>query len=154
VSRLSAPLLYEALALIYIRLRDPQDAYNAAVSAQFMEPLSADPYLLMGSALSDEGLNEDATIKFLEGSIVAHDDKFMPLIRSIYASGLDRDKCAFINTEGQPTLNYSCPIVHRDICKASGEMILALIGRKQADLADKTKKRALTEYKCTPGELR
>jgi len=153
IEQFGAPLLYESLSLVYLRLGDAKDAYNAASSSQYMDMSSSDSYLLMGQSLLEQGQKEDAAVKILEGSIVSGNAAFFPLLQQIYKSGLDPAGCAFTSSAAGATLNNSCAVVHRDICKASAEIIADYLSHRLSTQADMTRRRALDTYACTTEEM-
>jgi tetratricopeptide (TPR) repeat protein len=147
------PLLYDGLAVTYLRLGDSKDAYDAAVYARLLAPQIPDTYILIGEALSTSGRKKDAAVSFMEGMLVTGDQRFFPLLQSQYRSGLDPAGCSFVQTANGPAINYSCEAVHNSVCGASAELTRVFLQGHQHDLAVALKNKALGQFGCSPEKL-
>ncbi len=147
------PQLYDRLGLIYLRFGKSQDAYDAAVYARLLSPQTPDAYIVMGKTLILSNRKEDAAVALMEGLLVTGDPKFVPLLQSVYQSGLDPQGCAFTQTAKGPFLNNSCEPVHKAICKASSELMTFFGQTQHQSLADAAKNKALLQFKCSSDEL-
>jgi tetratricopeptide (TPR) repeat protein len=153
ITPIGIPALYYYLALTHLRLGDNEEAYNAAAYARLLSPDYADAYHVMGESLLSANRNEDAAIALIEGLLITADPKLFPLVQSAYNSGLDSKNCAFIQTPGGPSFNFSCEIVHNDVCKASAELVKVLLQNEQPAPADEFKKKALVQFKCSASPM-
>jgi tetratricopeptide (TPR) repeat protein len=147
------PLLYESLAMTYFRLGDNQEAYDAAAFARLLSPQYVNAYAVMGEALFAENRKEDAAISLTEGSLATGDPNLLRLLQNAYNSGIDPKGCSFMQTGNGPLLNNSCEVVHKDICKASSELIRVLLQDQQLGFADDVKNKALVRFECSADEL-
>ncbi len=147
------PLLYESLAMTYFRLGDNQEAYDAAAFARLLSPQYVNAYAVMGEALFAENRKEDAAISLIEGSLATGDPNLLRLLQNAYNSGIDPKGCSFMQTGNGPLLNNSCEVVHKDICKASSELIRVLLQDQQLGFADDVKNKALVRFECSADEL-
>jgi protein O-mannosyl-transferase len=142
--------LHYWLAQAHMRLGENQQAYDAASYARMLSPQYTDAYHMMGVALLAARNNEAAAVSLIEGLLVTADPKLFPLVQTAYDSSLDSKNCAFVQTPGGPSFNFSCEIVHNDVCKASSELINVLVQDQQQPLADAFKKKALVDFACSP----
>lgn len=145
--------LYYALAVTYLRLGEYQDAYNAAAYTRLLSPQYANAYQVMTESLLLANRNEDAAVSSIEGLLITADPRLFPLVQKAYNTGLDSKDCAFIQTPGGLSFNFSCEIVHNDICKASSEVIKVLSQNQLSAAADEFKRKALVGYRCSPSLL-
>jgi hypothetical protein len=124
--------------------------FEAASYARMLAPQYTDAYQVMGEALLLANRDEEAAISLIEGLLITADPKLFPLVQKAYGGGLDSKDCAFIQTPGGPSFNFSCEIVHNDLCKASDELIKTLVRAQQPVLAGEVKNRAQqSDLRCS-----
>lgn len=145
--------LYYGLAVAHLRLGEYQEAYNSASYTRSLFPQYANAYQVMGESLLSENRNEDAAVSLIEGLLITADPKLFPLVQRAYESGIDSKDCAFIQTPTGPSFNFSCEIVHNDVCKASAELVNVLLQDRQRDIADEFRKKALANFRCSSSQL-
>ncbi len=110
--------LYRLISAVEMRFGEMQPALDQAVYALNLEPYSVPAYLQLGDVLLRSGRAEDAAVTLLEGEIVTKDPVLTEQLGRLYRSGLDPQGCALVKNQGQWTLNLSCGVVRRHICKA------------------------------------
>jgi tetratricopeptide (TPR) repeat protein len=144
------PQLYKELVLTYLRLGDTQNAYSAAVQARLLDPDNAD-YGLLSAILSASNRKDEAAIALIEGFMVTRNGDLMAQLHGIYAGGLDSKGCGFVETTGGPRLNYSCEVVHSEICKASSELGDIYRKNQRPETVFNIERRATEEFRCPHG---
>jgi hypothetical protein len=147
------PKLYEQLAITYVRLREFQDAYDAAIQSRSLDPSELQNYLIIGQQLVREGRKDDAAIAYVEGTLVSGSGRFLGPLEALYRSGIDPAGCAIRQSPGGDLLNTECSPVHVEICRASAELIDLYRHNLRQDLADATKSKATTQYACGADQL-
>lgn len=148
------PQVHERLALAYLRLGKPQQAYDAAVYARELAPLHLDAYIFLAEALFALNRKEEAAVALMEGLLMSGDKKFLPLLQTVYESGLDPSGCSIRKTGEGALLDNACQPVHNEICKASAGLMNIFAQDKHQDLADAMKQKALVVFQCKPEDLR
>lgn len=144
--------LYYALAADEIRLGKNDEAVTAASYSAMLAPQFPDAYVALGDALFAENRKEDAAISLMEGFLISGDRKFVPLLHTVYSSGIDAKGCSY--TGGSQFPNPSCELVHSDYCKASSRLIQRLLDARQPSLASNIKDNATQQTGCSPDELK
>lgn len=60
-------------------------------------------------------------------------------------------QCVRENGQGQALLDYSCPAVHTDVCRANVSLVETLVGAKQTDVAIEIARGSARVFGCDPG---
>jgi hypothetical protein len=101
-----------------MRFGEMQPALDQAVYALNLAPFSVPAYMQLGDVFLHSARAEDAAVTLMEGEIVTKDPILTEQLVRLYRSGLDPQGCAVVKNQGQWTLNLSCEVVRRHICKA------------------------------------
>jgi hypothetical protein len=87
----------------------------------------------------------------MTGFMVSGDSTLRTALLSLYAAGLDPDRCAAKeNDRGITILNDGCAIVHRHLCAASAAAGAIYDKAGNADLAASVRANAVTQFGCGP----
>jgi protein O-mannosyl-transferase len=141
------PQLYQELALTYVRLGDFPNALDAANETRLLSPERSDYELLSGLLLA-ANRKDDAAIALVEGLLMTRNNALLPRLQSLYASGLDPSGCGFLQTATGPKLNFSCEMVHNEMCKASTELADIFKKNQKPDEVANLKRQATEEFGC------
>ncbi len=145
--------LYEQLGRVHMKLREPQQAYEAAVHARQLAPRAAGTSLLTAEALIALGRKEESGIALMTGLLATGNKDFLAPLNYLYQSGLDPQGCAFQQTPSGPFLNNGCQPVHDQICKAYAELIQIDQSNAQRELVEEDRSRAVGQYGCSSSVL-
>jgi protein O-mannosyl-transferase len=152
IAPLGLPQMYQELALTYMRLGDLPNALVAASQTRLLSPERSD-YELLSGLLFAANRKDEAAIALIEGLLMTRNAEFFPRLRSLYASGLDPTGCGFVQTANGPRLNYSCEVVHNELCKASAELMDIFKQNQKPDVVADLRRQAADQFGClgTPG---
>ena len=128
-----------AISGIQLKLGDPQQALDAALAAQRMNPADAESYRRLSAAYLTAGRPDDAAVALIEGALVTSDQELRREAMRLYREGLDPQGCAIKPGPYGPAIDPSCPVVQRHLCAASAAalQVYARLGRQ--DLVEKLK---------------
>ncbi|MFZ0818668.1 MAG: hypothetical protein WAM91_01260 [Candidatus Acidiferrales bacterium] len=146
--------LYQELALTYLRLGDPQKAYDAALHAQLLAPSAAETHLLMANILFEAKRPIDGVGAMVQAYLITTSPGVLQSLDKVFKMGFDPQGCAIAQGPNGPYLNNSCAPVHTIICAASENLVNAYNESRQPDEAVSIRNRALSEYGCTQESLR
>ena len=99
--------LYYGLAVTYLRFGEYKDAYDAAAYTRLLSPQYANAYHVMSESLLLANRNEFAAVSSIEGLLITSDPTLFSLVQKAYSTGLDSNDCAFMQTHGGPSFNFS-----------------------------------------------
>jgi hypothetical protein len=153
IAPIGLPALYDRLAWTYVRQANYPAAYDAAKYAQLLSPERGTTYIVMGQALLAANRKEDAAVSLMEGLLVSGDRMFLPLIQTVYKSGLDPNSCAIAKTGSGLFLDNACAPVHENICKGYADLIKVFLEDQRQAMADSVRSRAMNQFGCSAGEL-
>jgi tetratricopeptide (TPR) repeat protein len=108
---------YRTLSGAWLRVSDTKKAYEAAVRARDLNPVSPDSYRSISDALRLSGRDDEAIAALMEGEMLTSDPSLAPEIVLIYRTRGDAG-CTLTQEPGGPEPNPACPIVHKSICAA------------------------------------
>ncbi len=147
------PQIYQQLGLSLIRLGEYDQAMEAFAYWRRVWPTEADAYRDIASILLVRNEREAATVELWKALLV---DKIkqetMNRLIELY-QWTDRDSCAVVLVQGQPTLNTDCPRVATHISRAYLELVQAFVKAHRYDLARKARDNAVRKYRCDPRPL-
>lgn len=141
--------LFRLISAVDLRFGDVPRALDRAVYALNLEPTSAPAFMQLADVLLHVSRAEDAAVTLLEGEIITKDPVITEQLVQLYRSGLDPQGCAVVGAQGHWTVNPSCEVVRRHLCKASAGAEKILTGAGRADLAASTQARFST-LQCGP----
>jgi tetratricopeptide (TPR) repeat protein len=140
--------LYLALGRTYLRLGDTQ---HAMVAWERGHSLESSPELLLelASLYKSNGEPAKAAAALVEALAVdpKRTDLIAPLV-DLYGQ-IDPDGCAVSRDAGGVSLNQDCPLVHRDLCSASHNVIGNFLRRGQQFEADSIRRVAEKDLGCS-----
>jgi protein O-mannosyl-transferase len=149
-----SPELYKQLSIAYMRLGDPQKAYDAASYGKQLDPSMAEVYAIMGQVLALQGRSEQAVQAFMEGLLASGQQRLMIPLSILYKSGLDPDGCAIQQSPNGMLLNPQCARVHKDVCYASADLANLYRRNTHDDLANELSSRAIEQFGCSPDQFK
>ena len=145
--------VYEQLSGIYLRLGDFPNAYDAAVHARLLEPAKVDNYIVIAQALAEQKQFQEAALVTMEALLASGDKNLMASLSGLYKTGIDSEGCAFQQTPQGPVLNPRCAPVHRDLCRASSEMMKLYRQGGQLEVVDAIRSKAIEQFGCLANEV-
>jgi tetratricopeptide (TPR) repeat protein len=144
--------LYLELGRAYLRVSDAPRAIEAFERGRALE---STPGILgeLASLYRATGEPHKAALALME-SLAANSDQpeIFPMLASLYQQ-IDPQGCAVSRQGGVPSPNPDCPLVHRDICSATGNLIRNYRRRGQQSEADSVRGLAERDLGCTPDLL-
>jgi tetratricopeptide (TPR) repeat protein len=143
--------LNRKLAAVDRRLGDAGSAESAARQALEAEPLAAESYGQMASAMAAEGRADEAAVMLMQGVLLSGDARLRQALVSLYRQGLDQAGCAL--QPGTTVLNPACEMVRRHLCAASLGVIGVRVKKGQMELARRAKSDAIERFGCPAGAL-
>jgi tetratricopeptide (TPR) repeat protein len=149
----ASPEIYIQLARVYLKLRDADKAYRAALYARALSPQSEEALLVTAEAAAAGGRKEESAVALVTGLLITGDKRFLAPLNVLYRNGLDPTGCGFTSTASGPNLNNSCQVVHAEVCGAFADMIEINRWNSKLDMADRAKSRAIVEFRCTEADL-
>jgi hypothetical protein len=156
IAPVGLPQLYEQLAVTYMRLRQSQNAVEAARYARMLAPQTSEAHnvLIWVLAANSDHKAEAATALIAE-LLVTGDRRAITQLEALYRGGLDEKGCALLTTAHGTSLNPSCELVRREFCSASADLAQIYTWNRRPDLADAAESRAINSYGCVAdGEVR
>lgn len=141
-------LVYQELALTYLRLGENQKAYEAVLHARLLDPGDTKTYILMAEILFALSRHDESAVALMEGNLISGDRVTTQQLSRLYKLGLDPKGCAFIPGPAGPTLNTACEVVHADICRALSELVPVFQQAHRVDDAAALKTRSANEFGC------
>jgi protein O-mannosyl-transferase len=138
--------LYANLAENSLRLGESKTAHGAAVYARSVDPENLGNYLVLSKILVAEGHKEEATVALAEGIVVSggRAPELLQELRELYATGLDPQGCGIVQVSHGEYLNNSCETAHKDLCRASAELVSIYRQKLRPNAANRTKQYAVT----------
>jgi protein O-mannosyl-transferase len=149
----ASPGLYVQIARVYLKLREPDQAYRAASYARALSPQKEESSLVTAEAAASAGRNDESAVALVTGLLITGDKRFLGPLNVLYRGGLDPKGCAFSATANGPFLNNSCEPVHANICGAFADMIEMNRWNLHEDIAARAKSRAIVEFGCSEQSL-
>jgi tetratricopeptide (TPR) repeat protein len=144
--------LYLELGRTYLRLSDTPHALAAFERGRALE---STPELLgeLASLYREQGEPHKAALALMESLAAnANQPEVGPMLVDLYQR-IDSQGCAVSHEGGPPNLNPECPLVHNDICSATGNLIANYRRRGQQFEADSVRSLAEQALGCAPGLL-
>jgi protein O-mannosyl-transferase len=149
-----SPELYKQLSITYMRIGEPQKAYDAASYAKQLDPSIAEVYVIMGQVRALQGRSEQAVQALMEGLLASGQQRLMIPLNALYKSGLDPDGCAIQQSPNGMLLNPQCASVHNDLCYASADLVDLYRQNTREDLAIELRSRAIEQLGCSPDQFK
>jgi protein O-mannosyl-transferase len=115
-------VLYGNLGLTCLRLGDSQRALEAFLHLRLLTAANPELYRNIASAYLAAGKTEEAIITLLEVRIMEGSERAAADVLPLYAK-MNPGGCAIAEKNGRLTLRTDCPIVHRHLCQADGELV-------------------------------
>jgi tetratricopeptide (TPR) repeat protein len=144
--------LYLELGRTYLRLADSPHALAAFERGRTLE---STPELLgeLASLYRADGELHKAALALMESLAAnANQPAVSAMLVDVYEQ-MEPGGCAVSRQGGAPSLNPDCPLVHSDICAATGNLIGNYIRRGQQYEADSVRNLAEQAFGCAPGVL-
>lgn len=151
IAPVGLPLLYERTALTHVRLGNAQQAVDSARYARQLAPLLPETHDVLTWVLTTTRRQDEAAVALVVNLLLTGDPQVMAQLRALYAGGLDTQGCAITNTPQGPTLDPSCAIARRHLCRASLDLAEIYRSNRRPDLAADVERRATT-WGCAPGQ--
>ena len=85
----------------------------------------------------------------MEGILLAPDPALERSLVADYAANPDEGKCAIVTIQAQPQIDFSCPVVRKQVCSVSGEVIRLTLKAGQRDVAARLKSDLAAKYGCS-----
>ncbi|HEY4839765.1 MAG TPA: DUF1736 domain-containing protein [Candidatus Acidoferrales bacterium] len=149
-----SPELYKQLAITYMRLGDPQKAYDAASYGKQLDPSMAEVYTIMGQVLALQGRSGQAAQAFMEGLLASGQQRLMIPLSILYKSGLDPEGCSIQQSPNGMLFNPQCAPVHKDFCYASVDLVDLYRRNAHEDLANELRSKAIEQFGCSPDQFK
>lgn len=144
--------LYLELGRTYLHLSDKPHALEALERGRLLE---STPALLgeLASLYREEGEFHKAALALME-SLAANSNQpeVGPMLVDLYQR-IDPQGCAVSRQGGAPSPNPDCPLVHNDICSATGNLIANYRRRGQQFEANSVRSLAEQALGCAPALL-
>jgi tetratricopeptide (TPR) repeat protein len=146
--RLASQDTYLDLSTSLAGLGRYEEALAASRYGLGLDPHRIQAYQEMAEAYQEMGRFEDAAVVFeemgmVEGFATADVDPLGGLYRKI-AGG----SCAVSETDGETRLNFQCPLVARDVCRASAELTEAYQEARMYPDASRVAETAVRQFAC------
>jgi hypothetical protein len=136
------------LAIIYLRLRDPERASDAARDARALMPFDTLSYRVSSAALvSSKRLDEAATV-LLTGFMLTGDGELRQAVIDLYESDPGPKNCALKKGRDGIVVDPNCPMAQEHLCAASARAAAIQRESGRPELADKLHGDALQRYGC------
>jgi protein O-mannosyl-transferase len=149
-----SPELYKQLSITYMRLGDPQKAYDAASYGKQLDPSMAEVYSIMGQVLALQGRSGQAAQALMEGLLASGQQRLMIPLSILYKSGLDPEGCSIQQSPNGMLLNPQCAPVHKDFCNASVDLVDLYRRNMREDLANEFRSKAIELFSCSPDQFK
>src|SRR5579863_518234 len=107
---------YLSLSTTDNRLGKTEESLQYAQQAQTVSPGRPEGYLQLHAALLAAGRRDDAMAALLEGILVTSNATIEQSLARDYASSPAESECAVSREQGEPSINYSCAIVRKQLC--------------------------------------
>ncbi|HEY4838377.1 MAG TPA: hypothetical protein VIH72_07215, partial [Candidatus Acidoferrales bacterium] len=146
--------LYKQLAITYMRLGDPQKAYDAASYGKQLDPSMAEVYMVIGQVLVLRGHSDQAAQAFMEGLLASGQQRMMIPLSILYKSGLDPEGCSIQQSPNGMLLSPQCAPVHKDLCYASADLASLYRRNKHEDIANEFRSKAIEQFGCSPDQFK
>jgi hypothetical protein len=92
--------------------------------------------------------NRQAAIALIAGLVINPNDKeFVASLAKLYQQ-MDPKGCAIAQVNGEPRVNWTCPLVHEHVCMAYQSLVRLCIEIKQDHAAYQLKVNAVTNMGC------
>jgi protein O-mannosyl-transferase len=113
----------EAFSSVYVmlseadqRLGNVDEALRSAREAREARPMLPFAYQRIHDVLLSSGRRDEALAALLEGLLVTSDPSLQRALVAGYADDPEESKCAISYAEAVPAINFSCGMVHKQVC--------------------------------------
>jgi hypothetical protein len=138
---------YLSLSTTDNRLGKADESLQYAQRAQAVEPGRPEGYLQLHAALLAAGRRDDAIATLLEGTLVTSNATLQQMLVRDYASNPEENQCAVSYAQAEPSINYSCAIVRKQLCLITDGVIKTTMQVWGRDAASRMKDK-LAQYGC------
>ena len=138
---------YLSLSTTDNRLGKADESLEYAQKAQAVEPGRPEGYLQLHAALLAAGRRDDAETTLLEGALITSDSTLLQSLVKDYESNPAENQCAISYSQAEPSINYSCPIVRKQMCAITDGAIRTTMQVSGPNVASRLKDK-LAQYGC------
>jgi tetratricopeptide (TPR) repeat protein len=123
ISRQSDFLDYLILSMTDDRLAKTEESLQYAEQAQTTSPEHPEGYLQLHYVLQSSGRRADALATLMQGVLVTSDAGLEQKLVQDYSGNPAESACAVSFAQAEPSLNYSCEIVRKEMCSVTDGVI-------------------------------
>jgi protein O-mannosyl-transferase len=129
------------------RLGKTDESLQYAQQAQSVEPGRPEGYLQLHAALLAAGRRDDAIATLLEGTLITSNATLQQSLVKDYESDPAESQCAVSYAQAEPSINYSCAAVRKQICSITDGAIRTIMQVSGREAASRMKDK-LAQYGC------
>jgi tetratricopeptide (TPR) repeat protein len=139
--------VYWSLGKVQLRLGDGPAAVQSYLYERKFNPLKLEIYDNLGRAYLAANRLPDAAITFLQAQFLRESQQDTPEAIALYRM-IDPLGCSLTMRNGQPAINYQCPLVLEHACAAFADLVKTFREANLPGVADSALKQAHDRFGC------